>query len=171
MRTGLFWVLVGVLAAIGCAAKKPAQVQTAQLVGISQIDHFQPPPEGSPAKMGKRPPLVLPPEPLQQTLPEYPEAALGDAIACVARVLYHVETSGNATLVRLAWVEPPPAEHIADFEEAIGTGISKWRFIPALRVVPEKQTDGSIEPMETPVPTAQHAFVRFRVEDGKAVVE
>ena len=171
MRIGPLWVLVVFAAAIGCAARKPAQAEPAPPVGTSQIDDFQPPPSDSRRAGEERPPRVFPPRPLDRTLPTYPESALPNAVACVARILYHVETSGHATLVQLEWVEPPPAEYVTDFEEAIRTGVSEWRYWPAVRVVPERQADGSIEPVRTPVPRAQHALIRFRVEDGKAVVE
>jgi len=115
--------------------------------------------------------MVVPPTPITQNLPIYPESALEAAVACVARILYHVETSGQATLVRLEWKEPPPTEYLIMFEEAIRTAISQWAFHPAIRIVPERQDDDSIEAVQTPVPKALHALIRFRVENGKAVVE
>jgi len=153
---------------VGCAARAPATTEPVPRAGTSHIQDFQPPPSTDPER---RPPLILPPSALSRALPEYPASALDDAVSCVARILYHVETSGRATLVRLEWVEPPPAEHVAAFEDAVRTSVSRWRFESAVRVVPEKLADGSIEPRRTPVPTAQHAFISFRVEDGRAVVE
>ena len=82
-----------------------------------------------------------------------------------------VTASGQATLVRLEWDEPPPAAYVSEFEEAIRTAISQWSFIPAVRIVPKTRADDSIEFNRTPIPNAQHAFIRFRVEDGKAIVE
>ncbi len=92
-------------------------------------------------------------------------------MACVARILYHVERTGEPRLVKLEWDEPPPDEHAAAFEEAIRTAMSGWSFTPAVRIVGKRQEDGSIEPERTPIPQAQHAFIRFRVEDGEAIVE
>ena len=92
-------------------------------------------------------------------------------MACVAKILYHVEMSGQANLVRMDWEEPPPIEHLVEFEEAIRRAVSEWEFEPAIRIVPETQDDGSIEPVVTPLPQALHAFIRFRVENGTPIVE
>ena len=162
------WLCVISAAHVGCAARRHATAESVPRVGASSIEDFQPPPTPTP---DRRPPLILPPQVLRRELPRYPESALAERVACVARILYHVDTAGRATLVRLEWVEPPPAEHVRAFEEALRTALSDWRFEPAVRVVPEKRSDGSIEPLQTPVPAAQHAFVRFRVENGQAIVE
>ena len=168
MRLGLLCVSVIVTATMGCATQRSAKAGPPPSVGTSQIDHFQPPPSGS-TRVGTPSPIIIPPGPLHQILPKYPESALSEAVACVARILYHVEISGQATLVRLEWDDPPPAEYVTEFEEAIRTAISQWSFIPAVRIVSKTQDDGSI--VRTPVPKAQHALIRFRVEDGKAIVE
>ena len=156
--------------AVGCVAHKPPSQQAPASVGTSQMDHFAPPTSSSP-RIGKRPPLVIPPRPTVQSLPIYPKTALDDAVACVARILYHVEMSGEATLVRLEWDEPPPVEHLVDFEEAIGAAVAEWKFHAAFRIIPETQDDGSIEPVQKLLPKALHALIRFRVENGAPIVE
>jgi hypothetical protein len=162
--------------AVDCAHKKPPgdsghDVRTSAPVGSSQIDDFQPPQAESARSDTRRPRLVLPPVAVRRELPAYPEAALGDSVSCVAEILYHVETSGQATLVRLGWVEPPPRTHVAAFEDTIRTVMVDWLFKPAERVEPEQRPDGTIEPIRTPVPVAQHAYIRFRVENGTPVVD
>ncbi len=162
MKSPLCAVLTAAML-LACSARK------APSVGTSEIEHFRPPPEES--RTGRRPALIIPPGPLEQPLPEYPETAVAGEVACVARILYHVETTGEARLVRLEWDEAPPQAHVAVFEDAVRTALSRWSFTPAVRIVPKRMEDGSIEPRRTPVPNAQHALIRFRVEDGKAIVE
>jgi len=170
MRKRLICALALAAASMGCAAQRASEQSASSSVGTSQIDHFQPPPSGS-QRVGAPPPMVMPPMPITQALPIYPESALEAAVACEARILYHVDTSGKATLVRLEWKEPPPTDQLTIFEEAIRTAVSEWTFHPAFRIVPKTQDDGSIEPVQTPLPKASHAFIRFRVEDGQAIVE
>jgi hypothetical protein len=162
-------VLILVTATTGCASRKPPE-QPVPHVGTARMDHFQPPATQSP-RVGVAAPMVVPPRARTQVLPAYPEAALDEAVACVARILYHVETSGRATLVRLEWAEPPPTQHLEAFEESIRNAVSEWTFHPAVRIEREQRADGSIEGVTTSQPKALHAFVRFRVEDGKAIVE
>ncbi len=92
-------------------------------------------------------------------------------MACTARILYHVEVSGQATLIRLEWDVAPPPGHLEAFEDSITDAVDGWEFTAAFRIIREARDDGSIEPRIQPIPQAQHALVRFRVEDGKAVVE
>ena len=171
MKSGALWVLIVASAAAGCASQRSKGTETMPLVGTSQIDHFQNPPPGSSTSREKRPPLVIPPTPHNQELPDYPNSAVDEGVACVARVLYHVETTGQATLVRLEWDQPPPSKYLGEFEQAIEAAVLKWSYAPAVEIVGEKQDDGSVELVRTPVPSAQRAFIRFRVENGKAVVE
>jgi hypothetical protein len=128
----------------------------------------KPVPEGHRTQPGR---IVIPPIPKRLGPPRYPDAALGDEIACVAELLYHVEIDGTARLVRLEWQEPPPDEHLPEFEDTIRIAVADWEYTPALRLVPQKLPDGSTRIDHQPVPKARHAVVRFRVVNGKGVVE
>ena len=92
-------------------------------------------------------------------------------VACSARVLYHIETSGSATLVRLEWDAPPPEQHREAFELAIQEAMAEWEFQPAMRVRGKKLPDGSTVPETRLVPKASYAVIRFRVVEGRGVVE
>lgn len=104
-------------------------------------------------------------------MPSYPEAALPSEVACSAKLLYHIQTDGSAWLVRLEWAVPPPQDHRDSFEEALSEAVAEWRFTPARELAPKKMPDGSIEPEPRPIPTAVNAIIRFRMEEGKPVVE
>lgn len=166
-------ILVAITAlvfALGCAQRTQDLPKPRPSVGKTQIEPLAP--TASDFRPGqKRVPLIIPPQILAQDLPRYPGSALEEGVACTARILYHVEVSGRATLIRLEWDVPPPPVHLGAFEKAITDAVAGWAFNAAFRIIPETRDDGSIEPRHQPIPQAQHALVRFRVEDGQAVVE
>jgi len=162
--------LAALLIASGCAQRMQEPASPGSFIGKTQIEPLAP--TASDFRPGqKRAPLIIPPRILAQSLPQYPSGALEDGVACTARILYHVEVSGQATLVRVEWDVAPPSIHLGAFENSIADAVASWSFTAADRIIPEMQEDGSIESQIQPVPQAQHALIRFRVEDGKAVVE
>jgi len=166
----IFVAIAVLVAASGCAQRMRESVTPDSSVGRSQIEPLAP--TASDFRPGqKRAPRIIPPQVLAQHLPQYPSSALGDGVTCVARILYHIEVSGQATLVRLEWDIAPPADHLEAFEKSIVDAVALWAFHAAYRIIPETRDDGSIEPRNQSIPQAQHALVRFRVEDGKPVVE
>lgn len=116
------------------------------------------------------PPPQAAPTTLEQALPEYPQAALTDEVACSAEVLYHIETDGGARLVRLEWEIAPPDEHRAVFETAIRDAIAGWRFVPAKRIRRDFDADGKLHWEEQPIPKAKRALIDFRVVEGRGTV-
>lgn len=141
--------------------------------GISDLEILPPPPR-QPLPEGYEPklrPVESPPEVRDQALASYPESAVADEVACTARLLYHILEDGTVRLVRLEWDEPPPTEHRASFEEKIREAILGWRFIPAKKWIPTSLDDGSRTTVPQPIPKAERAIVRFRVEDGQGIVE
>jgi hypothetical protein len=167
VRTSI-WILV-IAACVACAGRQ-IPVENAR-IGTSDIEHLSPAAPESRPEGEKRPPLIYPPEPLQQEAPEYPREALDSEVSCAARLLYHVESDGSASLVRLEWEKAPPEKFLATFDAAIRAAVAAWEFEPAQRVEPEKLPNGAIEPKMTPVPSAHRALIRFRVVDGRGVVE
>ncbi len=119
----------------------------------------------------ERPPAQTAPKTLTQPLPAYPESALADEVSCSARILYHIETDGLATLVRLGWDVPPPDAHAAAFESSIHDAVAAWRFDPATRLNPGRRPDGVVTYSRQVIPKAVNVLIRFRVEGGRAVVE
>jgi len=152
----------------GCAARQPTLDDPTSRSGSAQIQDFQP--ESDSSATGP-PRLVIPPSALKRPLPEYPEPALDEEIACTARLLYHVEASGAVKLVRLEWDVPPPPHHLAAFEASISEAISHWDYTPAVRIGVMKQPDGSVKSTYTTIPKAQHSLIRFRVVEGRGVVD
>jgi hypothetical protein len=117
------------------------------------------------------PPAEGAPETLSQGLPVYPDSAIADGVACTARFLYHIETDGSATVVRLEWDLAPPPHHVETFESAIRDAVATWRFVPAFQLVYKETSDGK-KGFEKPlIPKAGRALIRFRVEDGRGIVE
>ncbi len=166
-------ILVAITAlvfALGCAQRTQDLAKPRSSVGKTQIEPLAP--TASDFRPGqKRAPLIIPPQILAQHLPQYPGSALEDAVACTARILYHVEVSGTATLIRVGWDVAPPPVHLDAFEKSLADAVARWAFNAAYRIIPETRDDGSIETRHQPIPQAHHALVRFRVEDGQAVVE
>jgi len=156
---------------LGCAARSPADLD-ARKVGRAELEPLPPPDPGRPVEASA---LALAPEgaakTLIQALPAYPDAALSDAVDCRAELLYHIETDGSATLVRLEWNPPPPAGHVAGFEASIRDAVATWRFEPAYQLRLKERADGGMTYEKRLIPKARRVAVRFRVEDGKAVVE
>ena len=119
----------------------------------------------------KRPPPETAPQTLSQSLPTYPPSALEHGVACSARLLYHIQTDGSATLVRLAWDSSPPQEHLEAFESAIRAAVATWEFKPAMQLRLKTLADGSARFDKRVIPKAGHAIIRFRVDEGKAVID
>ncbi len=172
MRLFIACILLLTISLTGCASRKNLVTETTQRrIGTADLEHL-PPPTPEPLRKDQKPaPLVLPPHPVTQSLPQYPQGVVEAEVSCSARLLYHVERDGSATLVRLEWEAAPPDEHLKAFEAAIRTATATWEFVPARKVVPVAQPDGSIEPEMQPVAEARRAIIRFRVEGGKGVVE
>jgi len=139
-------------------------------VGLEDL----PPPEIAPSRLASpsaRPSAEVPAQTLLQALPRYPDAALGDEVHCTARLLYHIEVDGTASLVRLEWDPAPAAEYREAFEKAIREAVATWSYTAARRYRWKKNPDGSLEFEERAIPTARRAIIRFRVEKGRGVVE
>ena len=163
-------LLLAVLVVAACANLKAPETNR---TGTSDLEVLPPPPREPPPE-GYTPrlrPPETPPETRRQSLPGYPESAVAFEVKCTARLLYHIQTDGSATLVRLEWEVPPPPEHLTRFEEKIQEAVASWEFIPAKKWVPTKMHDGSTTTVPHPIPKAERAVVRFRVEDGAGVVE
>lgn len=158
-------LIVLLLTTCACARKPPE--------GSTEIEILPPPPY-EPLPEGVRPrfgPMVFPPEVLKRDPPVYPESVVAEEVSCTARLLYHIQQDGLVTLVRLEWDDPPPADHQELFEESIRTAILEWRFLPAVKIVATELDDGSLDLERQPVPKAERAIVRFRVEGGRGIVE
>ena len=107
----------------------------------------------------------------ERTTPAYPESVVTEGVSCAATLLYHIQKDGSVSLVRLGWDDPPPPEYEDRFEGEIRTAMLEWRFIPAKKWVPTELEDGSIDLVPHPIPKAERAIVRFRVEQGRGIVE
>jgi len=165
--TALILIVVGLTA---CAGAKAPPVQP---MGSSELEILPPPPY-EPLPEGVRPtlrPPETPPKVQDRMPPSYPDSALSEEIACAAKLLYHIQKDGSVTLVRLEWDEPPPSRFEESFEEEIRTAMLAWRFIPAKKLVPTTLEDGSIDLVPHPIPKAERAIVRFRVQEGRGIVE
>jgi hypothetical protein len=88
-----------------------------------------------------------------------------------ARILYHIEVDGSATLVRLEWDPAPDNDYIKLFEGSIQTAMAGWEFAPAHRIMTTEHPDGSIDSKAVPIKSADRVIIRFQVIDGKGVVE
>jgi hypothetical protein len=160
------WVLI-VACCLACASRQGAVSR----LGTSDIEHLSGPASGPRPEGVKRPPLIYPPQPLRQEPPEYPPEALDSEIGCTARLLYHVEKDGSPSLVRLEWEVTPPDQFLETFDATVRTAVEAWEFKPAYKIVPVELPDGAIEPEIIQVPSAHRALIRFRVIDGRGVVE
>lgn len=159
------------IVALACAARvEPQQDASAPRVGTSDLENV-PPPETEPEPEAKRRPFEIPAEIISQELPVYPQEAVSMEVACVARILYHIETTGSATLIRLEWEAPPPDQHREAFETSIEEALSRWEFKPAMKIRGKKLPDGSTVADQRLIPKASYAIIRFRVEDGRGIVE
>ncbi len=162
------------LALTGCAGRRTSPDDASQpRFGTADLEILPPPPSQPPPEGYE--PKVRPPESApvvrRQGLPRYPESALQSEVTCTARLLYHIQTDGSATLVLLEWDVPPPDEHLKAFEKAIKEAVGGWEFTPARRYVSTKMPDTSIRLVPKTIPKAGRALIRFRVEKGRAVVE
>jgi hypothetical protein len=157
---------------VGCSARRvPLEVD---LQGVGRTDlELLPSPE--PERTADVNPASLPPEAapetVSQALPTYPSLAINDGVACTAELLYHIETDGSATLVRLTWDLPPPADHVDAFESAINDAVAAWEFVPGFQLRFKERADGTMSYEKHLIPKARRAAIRFRVEGGKGVVE
>lgn len=164
------------LAMAGCAARGPDPVRDtpARPRGTTELERIpSPPPAAAPSGPGpltRRPPPLALPETIHQPPPGYPESAVGDRVACRASILYHVQTDGSARLVRLEWEAAPPESYRGAFESAIRAAVETWRFEPAYQLVFTERPEGPVYEKRR-VPHAAGARLRFRVEDGKPVVD
>ena len=167
MQTRLAAVALLLIVPIACAHRGNAELRT----GAAEIELLPPPVRIAP--QGHEPPFrpELGPIELRQDLPAYPLSALGDAVACTARLLYHIETDGSASLVRLEWDEPPPPEHTDAFVSAIDAAMARWEFEPGRRWIKRTQPDGTSKREMQLIPKSGRALIRFRVDDGKPVVD
>lgn len=173
MRRTTAGFLALALAFAGCATRgQPEPTPDPERTGTAEMEQLQAPysaPAGGYTRQAG--PLELPPEPLSQELPVYPASALPAEVSCVARILYHTETDGTSSLVRLDWETAPPEVHREAFATAIREAVASWVFKPAVRVVPTTLPDGAVEPSREPVRHAGRAVIRFRVESGVPIVE
>ena len=166
----LIIVIALVMSLVACAGGRASQGTP---VGTSDLEVLPPPPR-QPTPEGYTPKLRPPetaPEVQERNLPLYPEAALDDQIACVVRLLYHIQPDGSVNLVRLEWDDHPPPDHEAAFEASIRDAISHWRYTPGKKWVPTKMEDGSTTTVPQAIPKSERAIVRFRVKNGQGIVE
>lgn len=164
------WLVLVLAASAACGGMK---APPGQPTGSAELEVVPPPPWQPPTRRDEftysapeSPPVVQ-----EQGFPTYPESALADEVACVARLLYHILKDGSVTLVRLEWDEPPPPEHLAAFEAQIREAMLGWRFIPSRKWVRTTLENGSIRAIPQAIPKAERAIVRFRVGRGRGVVE
>ena len=152
---------------IACAHRGNVELRT----GAAEIELLPPPTRTAPE--GQRPPHrpEVGPIEIRQDLPVYPPSALEDGIACTARLLYHIETGGNASLVRLQWDDPPPPEHTNAFAASIESAMATWEFEPARRWILRTQPDGTEKREMQVIPKSGRALIRFRVDNGRPVVD
>ena len=167
-------VLATAIGLVGCAHRRISveQVQT-QGVGTAELE-LLPPPEPEQPSLGnvqKKPTPEASPETVSQALPRYPTSALEDRVACTARLLYHIQTDGSVTIVRLVWDPAPPQDHVEAFESAIRDAAATWEYMPAYRLRHKERDDGTAGFEKQLIPKARRAVIRFRVEGGQAVVE
>lgn len=168
-------VLVGVIGVASCAHRSPT-VDNQQRTDVGTVAlELVPPPvtEVTAPTQGQQ--TLSPeaaPETVSQALPTYPSSALEDRIACTVQLLYHIQTDGSATVARLEWNPGPPQIHVEAFESAIRDAVGNWEFIPAYQMRSKRGADGNVTSFEKHlIPKARDAVIRFRVEDGKAIVE
>ena len=127
--------------------------------------------ERTPADLGLTRPIDIQATPRRQGKPDYPRQALPSEQACAARILYHVEEDGSATLVRLEWDQAPDTSYLKLFEGTIRDAIAGWEFSPAHRLTIYENQDGVMESKAIPIKYADRVIIRFRVVDGRGVVE
>lgn len=166
-------IVVLALAAGACRRQPPATEVVPSLAGSADLE-LLPAPEPPPPRPAERPRPARPEiaiTTLSQELPEYPAAALEDRVTCTARLLYHIQTDGSADLIRLEWDAAPPEQHVAAFEASIDRTVETWKFVPAIRLIPRQASDGGQTYESKVIPKAGRALIRFRVEEGKPVVE
>jgi hypothetical protein len=169
----LAWLLAVSSAIVtGCAVHRTPVQADSPGVGRAELELLpSPEPERTPdvAPTTLRPEAA--PETLRQSLPAYPPPAVDEEVACTARILYHMETDGTATLVELTWGPPPPTDHLPAFESAIEEAVASWRFNPAYQLIYEKRAGEVVGFEKRLIPKARSAAIHFRVEGGKGVVE
>ena len=155
----------------GCGRRAPT-VETPTFVGSSEIEVLRPQSEPSiRVESEQRPPPEGAPATLQQDSPVYPESAIEARVTCAARLLYHIETDGTASVARIDWDVAPPEPHAPAFEATIHDAVATWRFQPAFQQVFRELPDGSYRFEKKPIPKAVTAVIRFRVVDGVPIVD
>jgi hypothetical protein len=165
-------VVVAATILVGCAARRVPPDVDAQGVGTAELDLLPSPEPERPAGVAPtRLPPEAAPETVSQALPTYPNSALNEGVTCTAELLYHIETNGSATLVRLTWNLPPPSDHRDAFESAINDAVTTWEFTPGYQLILVERADGTMRYEKRLIPKARRAMIRFRVEGGKGVVE
>lgn len=174
MRGLVIGALATVIGLAGCAHRHlEVDQEPPQGLGTTEIEILPPPePETAPPRdVRKRPPPEAAPQTISQALPTYPARALEDRVACAAQLLYHIQTDGSATLVRLNWDPAPPPGHEEAFESAIRDAVATWEFVPAYQLRFKELPDGSPSFEKRLIPKARRAVIRFRVEAGQPIVE
>ena len=163
-----------VLLATGCKIVPPDTFpRSPEPTGSSEMEILGPPPrrEPTPEDLRRPPHFETPAHARRQGKPEYPLEGLSTSQECMARILYHIEVDGSATLVRLEWDPAPGDGFLKLFEDSIREAITGWEFSPSHRLVPTEQPDGSIEPKAVPIKSADRVIIRFSVIEGRGVVE
>ena len=167
-------LLAALLLPSGCRNRLPQTTpHTPQTAGTSEMELLGPPPrrEPTPEDLDINHPMDIKAVPRRQGKPAYPPAGLPTEQACIARVLYHVEPDGSATLVHLEWDVPPGDAFTKLFEASIRDAIAGWEFSPAHRIITTEFPDGSRDSEAIPIKYADRAVIRFRVLEGRGVVE
>jgi TonB-like protein len=177
-----WWVVVLVLAASSCHARRPPRVSVIESKpeGRTSVRVLSAPANGSaglPDPMSERlTPAYASPD---NKLPDYPHYAL--KAGCregVVPVRVYVGPDGNVTSQRDVPGRPLPSDQChSAFRAAVQSAVDAWKFAPAFRQVPYLVPD----PQERQPPvtrwhqTAVTIFVDFEflfsVVDGKGVVK
>jgi hypothetical protein len=158
----------------GCNTVSPDTVpKPPEPTGSSEMEILGPPPrrEPTPADLDRGYPTDLQAFARRQEKPSYPMEALPFVQSGTARILYHIEVDGSATLVRLEWDPGPDDDYLKLFEDSIQTAMAGWEFAPAHRIMTTEHPDGSIDSNAVPIKSADRVIIRFQVIDGKGVVE
>jgi hypothetical protein len=169
----LLVVLLGVLLC-GCRGNAVRTTpRPSGSTGTAEMEILGPPPRREPTveDLEKGYPTDLQAFARRQAKPDYPPEAVDGAQECTARILFHVEVDGTVTLVRLEWDPEPDSGFLQLFEDSIRNAMAGWEYSPAHRIITTEKPDGSIDSKAIPIKSADRVIIRFRIVDGKGVVE
>ena len=163
-----------VLLLCGCQGRTVRTTpQPPEQTGTAEMELLGPPErrDPTPADLDLTRPMDIQAIPRRQGKPDYPPQALPTGQACAARILYHVEVDGSATLVRLEWDKAPDTSYLKLFEDSIRDAMAGWEFSPAHRLMIHEDQNGVLGSKAIPIKYADRVIIRFSVLDGKGIVE